>query len=579
MVQKCNIQQRLKNYFFVMGDRFAAGAPRVLMDFKEVLFFVTDTTACVAEEDDPANSIILFHPSELSTEAKCSWASQILGLACFWKTSFKSDCKFLRIAGYHFSLREIRSRFLVVLGWLSPDTTAPQDLVKLDLAEKLQFLVGKVELFLGAAFEELAGAAVPASVSEDLVRTIFSLYPLTWGDFRVKSNHISLFRDVDFIKTICNSILHKCRSNGNNAAHMSLPLPAILCGFITFRADVLLDEIPDNLQAYRRAFLIACFRDDALEKLPSFDDGLSQHAFHRLFLPVDDYESFRLARNLREASETIRSLGASPVRRSSIKSLKPAGRTHHHHHSTTTSSDETVPVLIYVLQSRGTSLALLVDMNQPDESFRRYVQNLSVTISPLLNVVEESAINHILRSQSSSTRRNSSPRLEKFVFDKAADMFSRTSDSEEVCALLLESQLSMKKDSLVSCNIRQGHLSCLGEDFETFQTFTVTYGCHSTVLCSFEVIYCALCGRTSRTAVAPRPKFDKSCSMQGWMETGRAGLPLDGGWTSWSEEMTGVPAVCTSRKGKMKFLDFRLSRKVFLLVVWNGSWPTNDTVR
>ena len=191
------------------------------MDFKEILFFVIDGSGCVEEEDDPADSILLFHPAEvcfgffrshlliyfgaksegtshffknillqMTLENKCAWTSQLLGLSRFWRSSFKNDCRFISLSDYCLALCDIESRYLAVLGWKVPKSVS-RDLVKLDLGEKLQFVMQLVEFFLGG-LETLHSFS--ATMKSDLLRTVFSLYPLTWDDMRVKTDHRSLFK-------------------------------------------------------------------------------------------------------------------------------------------------------------------------------------------------------------------------------------------------------------------------------------------------------------------------------------------------------------------------------------------------
>jgi hypothetical protein len=129
---------------------------------------------------------------QMSLNAKCSWTSQVLGLFRFCQASLKNDCQFLKISGYTLVLKEVRSRFLLVLSWRTPKTCSTE-LIKLDMKDKLQVLVDCLEVFLGT-FEDLVKVPPPSDVIDDLLRTIFSLYPLTWGDMRVKNSHMSMFK-------------------------------------------------------------------------------------------------------------------------------------------------------------------------------------------------------------------------------------------------------------------------------------------------------------------------------------------------------------------------------------------------
>lgn len=114
----------------------------------------------------------------------------MMGLSRFWKTSFSGDCRFIKISSYSLAVSEIRSRYLMVLGWKTPEA-AHSDLVKLDLTEKLQFLATILEFFVGN-LEDLPCTSV--ANKDDFLHTVFALYPLTWWDMRVKTDPSSSFK-------------------------------------------------------------------------------------------------------------------------------------------------------------------------------------------------------------------------------------------------------------------------------------------------------------------------------------------------------------------------------------------------
>ena len=126
----------------------------------------------------------------MTTESKCTWSSQLLGLHRFWKSALKKTVTFFSIAQYNIVCQEIDHRFLTVLGWRKMDE-AGEDLQVQALGQNLAMLN---HLLLSFVDSYAALAKLPLSTRHDLLNAVLALYPLTWTDLSHKSNHLNLFK-------------------------------------------------------------------------------------------------------------------------------------------------------------------------------------------------------------------------------------------------------------------------------------------------------------------------------------------------------------------------------------------------
>ncbi|XP_043482574.1 uncharacterized protein LOC122511429 [Leptopilina heterotoma] len=78
-----------------------------------MIVFVYNTVKCTSEEDDPAESVMYFHPSWVSPSQKLLLAGQLMGVNQFLTTSFSSPC-LISLRGGKFVLKKLGQYVLAV---------------------------------------------------------------------------------------------------------------------------------------------------------------------------------------------------------------------------------------------------------------------------------------------------------------------------------------------------------------------------------------------------------------------------------------------------------------------------------
>ncbi|GAV04785.1 hypothetical protein RvY_15011-2 [Ramazzottius varieornatus] len=436
------------------------------MNFEEVLFFVCDGSRCMEEADDPADSLLLFHPSDMTVESKCTWSSQLLGLHRFWQSAVKKIVSSFSIGRYHIVCQEVDHRFLTVFGW--PKLEGASDDLQVEALQQNLQRINHLLLSFVSSFAALA--KLPPSHRQDLLLAIFSLCPFTWADFSHARSHLNLFQDVGYLRTMASSIHHKCT--------IVAPKLSVLAALLAFRTDVLQDDIPLSIQQYRRQFLTAALRRESdilfLGDKDTTCPTASKQKLYRLYIPTDDYHIFRLARHQTAAIRTIGTLSASPGH----ASFQNKGCYTLPHHALKMPKEEVgrAGLLLYVLQHGGMSLIILLDQSVLEETLTDSLLLLAGSMEPLLNAIEDSAIERILQSQWERNAEISQGKVTQsqkkcFHLDKACGMFDVMPDDELDREIINEAQLLLLHRNLQSCSITKRGITCTAETDGNNQRF------------------------------------------------------------------------------------------------------------
>ncbi|XP_033230252.1 uncharacterized protein LOC117181547 isoform X2 [Belonocnema kinseyi] len=84
-----------------------------VFNWEMMIVFVYDTARCSKEEDDPAESVVYFHPSWVSPTQRMALSGQLMGVNQFLSTSFASPC-IISLQGGKFVMKRLGQYLLAV---------------------------------------------------------------------------------------------------------------------------------------------------------------------------------------------------------------------------------------------------------------------------------------------------------------------------------------------------------------------------------------------------------------------------------------------------------------------------------
>ncbi|XP_022250964.1 uncharacterized protein LOC106467126 isoform X3 [Limulus polyphemus] len=109
-----------------------------ILQSKMQVFFVYETSYCKAEDDDPKDAILYFHPQEVSDSQKCALCCQLVGTVQFFSSCFTLPT-IINLEKGKFAVHA-RQQFLVALGG---STDMPDSI----LISQLHYLLAMVQFY------------------------------------------------------------------------------------------------------------------------------------------------------------------------------------------------------------------------------------------------------------------------------------------------------------------------------------------------------------------------------------------------------------------------------------------------